>query len=104
MTNVTVAPVVPKVTKTPRAITEVINAPIRNLQDAVAFINVLHSENYVFHLEDAPHSIVSYETGEALFTAAEAALVDQRVTECYEQDWCALGGEIECPIGYILSL
>lgn len=101
MTALTVAP---KVTKTPRAITEVINAPIRNLQDAVAFINVLHAENYVFHLEDSPYDIVSTKTGELLFTAAEAALVDERVTECYEQDWCALGGEIECPIGYILSL
>ena len=101
MTAITVAP---KVVKTPRAITEVINAPIRNLQDAVMFINVLHAENYIFHLEDAPAIIINTKTGAALFTAAEAALVDERVTECYEQDWCALSGEIECPIGYILSL
>ena len=90
--------------KTPRAITEVLRAPVRNLADAMAFINVLRANDYIFHFEDHPSTILKGRGDELLFTTAEAALADERVTECYEQNWEALGGEIECPIGYALSL
>lgn len=67
--------------------------PIETLDQAKAFLERLHQDGNVYHLDDSPFEV---------FSADLAPLIDSRVTEIYEGkfDWA----EFDCPMGYCLFM
>lgn len=69
--------------------------PLTSPEEAAAFLAMLHDEDRSFHLDDPPATIVDM-AGNFIFTAEEAAMLDLRMHEVFEQ--------LADPYDFVLSL
>jgi hypothetical protein len=58
--------------------------PINNVNDARRFLAALFAHDLLFHLDDAPESILSVKNNNPVFTPAEAAHVRARRDEIFQ--------------------
>jgi hypothetical protein len=77
--------------------TDMHRAPIRNVYQAMKYIQFLIKTDQMFHFEDSPESIVSIATGEPSFPEFLWEDISNRVRDMYALDWSIMG--TECPIG-----
>ena len=75
-----------------------LQTPILTIDDAKAFIQMLHDTGTMYHLEDDPHEIEWFE--HEPLTSQQADLMEIRVDELYSFDW----GKHTDPIGYYLDV
>jgi hypothetical protein len=57
--------------------------PITSAADAEGFLFQLHQEGLLFHPDDDAHDIINGATGQPLFTAADADLINERMEEVF---------------------
>jgi len=79
------------------SIDEWLEKPITTIDEAKAFIRMLHDNGYMFHLEDDPHD-VEFEGCDPV-TSEQCDLLEKRVNEIYTFDWIPY----QCPLGYFLQ-
>ena len=59
------------------------NTPLRTIADAEGFLFQLVQLGLIFHPEDNAHDIINGATGQPLFTAADADLINERMEEVH---------------------
>ena len=57
---------------------------VTNKEEAEAFIQRMVDENKDYHLDDNPEDMITWETGDLLFTEPEAKAIALRVSACFE--------------------
>lgn len=73
---------------------------VKDRASAEAWITALVAADLMFHFEDSPSTIINMATDKPIFTKPGAEIVTARVASLYEQEW----GDLECPIGFALTL
>jgi hypothetical protein len=59
------------------------STPITSAADAEGFLFQLYQHGREFHPEDNAHDIINGATGQPLFTAADADLINERMEEVF---------------------
>lgn len=79
-----------------------IATPIENHDQFIRLITELHEIGKIYHPEDPAETIIN-ASGNRIFTDAEAALLNQRMTEAYNLEWPS-PQLFECPCHIVLSV
>jgi DNA-binding IclR family transcriptional regulator len=79
---------------------QALRLPIYDLASGKAWLDALNDAGLMFHLEDDPADMIEIETNEPTFFEDDLELLRERVGDLYDLDW----GDLDCPIGYCLTL
>lgn len=58
--------------------------PITNNEEAKRYIFKLYCDNLLYHLDEPASVMISFKTGEKMFTPEECELLDKRRDECFK--------------------